>query len=114
MKTHTIRQRLLQSTMIGGAALMALVAAPAVVMLTPTVAAAQDFTTGTLAGTVTDTSGAPVSGATVTVTRMVAPSAVHSPRTPAAVSAPRRFRSAATPSRSPAAVLKPIRTPTFR
>lgn len=69
MKTHTIRQRLLQSTMIGGAALMALVAAPAVVMLTPTVAAAQDFTTGTLAGTVTDTSGAPVSGATVTVTQ---------------------------------------------
>lgn len=69
LKAHTIRQRLLQSTMIGGAALMALVAAPAVTLLTPSVAFAQDFTTGTLAGTVTNTAGQPVSGATVTVTQ---------------------------------------------
>lgn len=48
---------------------MALVAAPAVTMLTPSVAFAQDFTTGTLSGTVTNTAGQPVSGATVTVTQ---------------------------------------------
>ena len=48
MKTQTIRQRLLHSTMIGSAALMALVAAPAVTLMAPTVAVAQDFTTGTL------------------------------------------------------------------
>lgn len=69
MKTQTIKQRLLHSTMIGGAALMALVAAPAVTLLSPTVAVAQDFTTGTLEGTVTNTTGAPVSGATVVVTQ---------------------------------------------
>lgn len=69
MRTQTIRQRLLQSTMIGGAALMALVAVPAVTLMTPSVAVAQDFTTGTLQGTVTNTSGQPVSGATVTVTQ---------------------------------------------
>lgn len=55
--------------MIGGAALMALVAAPAVTMLTPSTAFAQDFTTGTLSGTVTNTAGQPVSGANVTVTQ---------------------------------------------
>lgn len=48
---------------------MALVAAPAVTMLTPSVAFAQDFTTGTLSGTVTNTAGQPISGATVTVTQ---------------------------------------------
>src|SRR6476620_10986752 len=56
--------------MIGGASLMALVAAPvAVTMLAPTEVLAQDFTTGTLSGTVTDTKGAPVAGANVTVTQ---------------------------------------------
>lgn len=69
MKTQTIRQRLLHSTMIGSAALMALVAAPAVTLMAPSVAVAQDFTTGTLQGTVTNTAGQPVSGATVTVTQ---------------------------------------------
>lgn len=69
MKIKNIRQRLLQSTMIGGTALMALVAAPAVTMLAPAEAFAQDFTTGTLAGTVTNTAGQPVSGATVVVTQ---------------------------------------------
>ena len=48
---------------------MALVAAPAVTMLAPAEAFAQDFTTGTLAGTVTNTAGQPVSGATVVVTQ---------------------------------------------
>lgn len=67
MKTHTIRQRLLQSTMIGGAALMALVAAPAVTMLTPTVAVAQDYTSGTLTGSTVGTNGAAVGGASITI-----------------------------------------------
>lgn len=53
--------------MIGGAALMALVAAPAVTLLTPTVASAQDYTNGTLAGRVQGVDGSPISGATVTV-----------------------------------------------
>ncbi|WP_420479404.1 TonB-dependent receptor [Brevundimonas sp. FT23028] len=48
---------------------MALVAAPAVTLMTPSVAVAQDFTTGTLEGTVKNTSGQAVSGATVTVTQ---------------------------------------------
>lgn len=55
--------------MIGGTALMALVAVPAVTMLTPGAAFAQDFTTGTLAGTVSNTAGRPVSGATVVLTQ---------------------------------------------
>lgn len=64
MKTQSIRQRLLQSTMIGGAALMALVAVPAV--LAPTAAHAQTQTGG-LRVSVNSVSGAPVAGATVTV-----------------------------------------------
>lgn len=67
MKTHTIRQRLLQSTMIGGTALLALVAAPAAVMLTPTVAAAQNLAQGAVAGTVTNQAEAPIAGASVTL-----------------------------------------------
>ncbi len=67
MKTHTIRQRLLQSTMIGGTALLALVAAPAAVMLTPTVAAAQNLAQGAVAGTVANQAGTPISGASVTL-----------------------------------------------
>ncbi len=68
MKTHTIRQRLLQSTMIGGASLMALVAVPAAaVLLAPTQAAAQNIVQGAVAGTVETQTGAPVSGATVTL-----------------------------------------------
>lgn len=66
MKTNTIRQRLLQSTMIGSTALMALVAAPAVTMLAPTAAIAQDISSGTLTGAVTS-SGAAVSGASVEI-----------------------------------------------
>jgi len=68
LKTHTIRQRLLQSTMIGGAALLALTAVPAVTLLAPTAAVAQDYTSGVLSGTVTDASGTAVSGAAVAVT----------------------------------------------
>ncbi|MFN4092592.1 MAG: carboxypeptidase regulatory-like domain-containing protein [Brevundimonas sp.] len=67
MKTHTIRQRLLQSTMIGGTALLALVAAPAAVMLTPTVAAAQNLAQGAVAGSVANQAGTPISGASVTL-----------------------------------------------
>ena len=67
MKTHTIRQRLFQSTMIGGTALLALVAAPAAVMLTPTVAAAQNLAQGAVAGVVTNQAEAPIAGASVTL-----------------------------------------------
>ena len=68
MKTQTIRERLLASTMIGGVMLAAVVALPAVaVIAAPTSASAQDFSTGSLSGTVTDASGAPISGASVEV-----------------------------------------------
>lgn len=67
MKTQTIKQRLLQSTMIGSTALMALVAAPAITMITPSVAIAQNLTQGAVQGTVANQGGAPVAGATVTL-----------------------------------------------
>ncbi|MDI6625229.1 MAG: TonB-dependent receptor [Brevundimonas sp.] len=67
MKTQTIKQRLLHSTMIGGTALMALVAAPAVTLMTPSVAIAQNLTQGAVAGTVENQAGTPVAGATVTL-----------------------------------------------
>lgn len=69
MNIQTIRERLLASTMIGGAALAAAVALPvASVLVAPTSAAAQDYTSGALSGTVIDSSGSPVGGATVSVT----------------------------------------------
>ncbi|MFJ6023728.1 TonB-dependent receptor domain-containing protein [Brevundimonas sp. NPDC092305] len=69
MKIQTIRQRLLHSTIIGGAALMALTAVPALTLLAmPTIASAQDYTSGVLSGAVADADGAPVAGASVTVT----------------------------------------------
>lgn len=55
--------------MIGGTALMALTAVSATMLAAPTVAVAQDFTTGTLVGTVTSTAGQPVAGAAVVVTQ---------------------------------------------
>ena len=74
MNIQTIRERLLASTMIGGAALAAAVALPvASVLVAPASAVAQDYTTGSIAGTVTDTAGSPVAGATVTVSQNNAP-----------------------------------------
>lgn len=68
MKIQTIRERLLAGTMIGGVALAAAVALPVTaVMLAPTSASAQDYTTGGLAGTVVDENGSPVAGATISV-----------------------------------------------
>jgi outer membrane receptor for ferrienterochelin and colicin len=67
LKTQTIRQRLLHSTMIGGTALMALVAAPAVGLLAPGTAMAQDLVQGAVSGTVETQSQTPVAGATVTL-----------------------------------------------
>lgn len=67
MKTQSIKQRLLRSTMIGGSALMALVAVPAVTMLTPTTAAAQSLTQGAVSGVVANQGGAPIAGASVTL-----------------------------------------------
>src|SRR5690606_12924993 len=63
---QSIRQRLLQSTMVGGAALMALTAVPAVTLLMPTTAMAQTQTGG-LRINVTGSDGAPLPGATVRV-----------------------------------------------
>ncbi|NJC42575.1 outer membrane receptor for ferrienterochelin and colicin [Brevundimonas alba] len=68
MKTQTIKQRLLHSTMIGGTALMALVAAPALTLMTPSVAVAQNLTQGAVSGTVANQAGTPVAGANVTLT----------------------------------------------
>ena len=69
LTTASTRKGLLRSALMGGAALLTLTAIPAATLLIPTIASAQDFTTGTLSGTVTDTSGAAVGGATVTVTQ---------------------------------------------
>ncbi|MFN9439636.1 MAG: TonB-dependent receptor domain-containing protein [Brevundimonas sp.] len=55
--------------MLASIALVA-AAAPAVILaVAPTAASAQDFTTGTIEGTVLNTSGQPVSGVTVTVSQ---------------------------------------------
>lgn len=68
MKIQTIRERLLASTMIGGVMLAAVVAVPAItVIAAPTTASAQDFSTGSMTGTVRDANGAPISGASVQV-----------------------------------------------
>ena len=68
MRNQSIRQRMLATTMMGGAAIMALAALPVVaVVAAPTAAVAQDYTNGTLTGTVEGTNGQAVSGATVTI-----------------------------------------------
>ena len=71
MKKLSLRSGLMATTTICGAVLStmaggALVATVAIML--PTVAQAQDYTSGALVGTVTGTGGAPVSGATVTLT----------------------------------------------
>lgn len=62
------RARLLTSTLLAG---LATVAAPlavtAIATAVPTLASAQDYSSGTLIGTVKDASGTPVAGATITV-----------------------------------------------
>lgn len=67
MKKYSIRERLMASTMAGGAALLALTAVPAVALMAPTVALAQDYTSGTLSGRVQGIDGSSVAGATVTI-----------------------------------------------
>lgn len=68
MKAQTIRKRLLASTMMGGAALAVMAAVPAVAIVSaPSAAVAQDLSSGTLSGVVTDASGAPIAGASVEV-----------------------------------------------
>ena len=67
----TARRRLLASTIFAGAAMVGLPAAVTVVAtLAPGAAAAQDLVQGTLEATVQDTSGAPIAGAPVTLTRV--------------------------------------------
>lgn len=62
------RARLMTSTLLAGLATIAVpLAVTAVVTAVPTMASAQDYSSGTLGGTVTDTTGAPVAGATIKV-----------------------------------------------
>lgn len=62
------RARLLTTTLLAGLATIAMpMAIGAVATLAPTMASAQDYSSGTLIGSVNDTSGAPVAGATVVV-----------------------------------------------
>ncbi len=69
MKTQTIRQRLLATTMIGSAALAAVAALPAVTLMAmPTTASAQNLVQGALAGSVQNQEGGAIGGATVTLT----------------------------------------------
>lgn len=56
------------STMAGTAAVLALTAIPAIALMAPSAAVAQDYTSGILTGHVADGEGAAVSGASVTVT----------------------------------------------
>ncbi|RYG15335.1 MAG: TonB-dependent receptor, partial [Caulobacteraceae bacterium] len=68
MTKASIRERLMASTIAGGAALLALTAIPAAAVLAmPTVASAQDYTSGTLGGRVQSNAGEAVAGATVVV-----------------------------------------------
>ncbi|MBW8734540.1 MAG: hypothetical protein JF571_09580, partial [Asticcacaulis sp.] len=64
MKSINLRAGLLASTMICGG----LVSASFGLVLLPAAAVAQDYTSGALTGTVTNAQGAPVGGATVTIT----------------------------------------------
>ncbi|MFC5343358.1 carboxypeptidase regulatory-like domain-containing protein [Brevundimonas staleyi] len=66
MKIQSIRQRMLATTMMGGVALAALAALPVVALVAPTTALAQSQA-GSLRIAVTGDDGAPLSGATVTV-----------------------------------------------
>ena len=62
------RARLLTSTLLAGLATIATpLAIATIATVAPTVASAQDYSSGTLIGTVNDTSGAPIAGATVVV-----------------------------------------------
>jgi len=64
----SVRARLLTSTLLAGLASIATpLAITAVATAIPTIASAQDYSSGTLSGVVTDTSGAPLAGATVVV-----------------------------------------------
>ncbi|MFN6982169.1 MAG: TonB-dependent receptor domain-containing protein [Brevundimonas sp.] len=68
MKIQTIRERLLTSSMIGGIAIVAAAAVPALtVVMLPTAATAQSLTQGALSGTVLNQANQPVPGATVTL-----------------------------------------------
>lgn len=71
MKKLTLRSGLMATTTICGAVLSTM-AVPALVAgiaaLTPATASAQDYTSGAILGTVTDANGAPVAGASVTLT----------------------------------------------
>ena len=67
MKSTSLRKKLLLATSLLGSAGAIALPVGLLSALAPTAALAQDYTSGTLIGHVTDSSGAPVSGAAVTV-----------------------------------------------
>jgi len=67
LKRISIRERLMASTVAGTAAVLVMAAVPAVALLAPSMAIAQDYTSGALTGSVADTAGAPVAGASITI-----------------------------------------------
>jgi outer membrane receptor protein involved in Fe transport len=68
MNPASTRARLLATTLFAGVATLAAPAGLAIVAsLAATSASAQDYTSGTLSGTVVDSSGSPIAGASVTV-----------------------------------------------
>lgn len=66
MRHRNSRVRLITSTMLAG--VMAAAAPVAVTLFSPTLASAQDYTSGILSGYVRDGAGAPIAGAEVSVT----------------------------------------------
>ena len=65
MRNRSSRTRLVTSTILAG--IMTAAVPAAALLLTPTVATAQDYTNGTLSGTVNAVDGSPVAGASVSV-----------------------------------------------
>lgn len=64
----SVRARLLTSTLLAGLATVAApVAVTTIAAMVPTLASAQDYSSGSLVGTVKDSGGAPIAGAAVTV-----------------------------------------------
>lgn len=66
---QSLRGSVLRSTMLGSVALLAVASGSIALTAAPSPVVAQDLTSGTLSGKVTDTAGAPVQGATVTLTQ---------------------------------------------
>jgi len=68
LRNPSTRRNLMATTTICSALMMAAPALLATIALFPTIASAQDYTSGALIGSVSDSNGAPVAGAVVTLT----------------------------------------------